>query len=82
MSPATSKQFGSFISLLARPLAFPRRSRPSLTCKTSNQRFSAEQAAAQRFYLQHGYPCVGSGQKDGFDVLFFEKKLAPGPFRV
>jgi ribosomal protein S18 acetylase RimI-like enzyme len=34
------------------------------------------QEAAQQFYLRHGYRCVGSGHKDAFDVVFFEKPLA------
>jgi ribosomal protein S18 acetylase RimI-like enzyme len=34
------------------------------------------QEAAQQFYLRHGYRCVGSGQKEEFEVVFFEKQLA------
>lgn len=33
------------------------------------------QEAAQHFYLRHGYRCVGRGQKEEFEVVFFEKKL-------
>jgi ribosomal protein S18 acetylase RimI-like enzyme len=34
------------------------------------------QEAAQQFYRRHGYRCVGSGHKEAFDVVFFEKPLA------
>jgi ribosomal protein S18 acetylase RimI-like enzyme len=34
------------------------------------------QEAAQRFYRHHGYHCVGCGQKETFEVMFFEKQLA------
>jgi ribosomal protein S18 acetylase RimI-like enzyme len=33
------------------------------------------QEAAQQFYLRHGYRCVGSGYKEAFEVVFFEKPL-------
>jgi GNAT superfamily N-acetyltransferase len=33
------------------------------------------QKAAQQFYLRHGYRYVGRGQKEGFEIVFFEKKL-------
>ena len=34
------------------------------------------QEAAQQFYLRHGYRCVGSGHKEAFEVVFFEKQLS------
>jgi ribosomal protein S18 acetylase RimI-like enzyme len=34
------------------------------------------QEAAQQFYFRHGYRYVGSGHKDAFEVVFFEKPLA------
>jgi ribosomal protein S18 acetylase RimI-like enzyme len=34
------------------------------------------QEAARHFYLRHGYRCVGSGHKEAFEVVFFEKRLA------
>jgi GNAT superfamily N-acetyltransferase len=34
------------------------------------------QEAAQQFYLRHGYRCVGSGHKEAFAVVFFEKSIA------
>ncbi len=34
------------------------------------------QEAAQHFYLRHGYRCVGSGHKEAFEVVFFEKQVA------
>jgi GNAT superfamily N-acetyltransferase len=34
------------------------------------------QKAAQQFYLRHGYRCVGSGHKEAFEVVFFEKQLS------
>jgi ribosomal protein S18 acetylase RimI-like enzyme len=34
------------------------------------------QEAAQQFYRRHGYRCVGSGCKEAFEVVFFEKQLA------
>jgi GNAT superfamily N-acetyltransferase len=33
------------------------------------------QEAAQQFYIRHGYRCVGSGHKEDFEVVFFEKQL-------
>jgi ribosomal protein S18 acetylase RimI-like enzyme len=35
------------------------------------------QEAAQQFYRRHGYRCVGKGHKETFEVVFFEKPLAP-----
>lgn len=35
----------------------------------------AIQDAAQALYRRHDYRCVGSGIKEGFDVVFFEKTL-------
>jgi len=36
------------------------------------------QDAAQQFYLHHGFRCIGRGQREEFDVMFFEKKLEVG----
>jgi GNAT superfamily N-acetyltransferase len=46
-----------------------------LGCTTMHLETLELQEAAQRFYLRHGYRCVGRGQKEGLRVLFFEKTL-------